>query len=252
MLTDSTDACGKPRAHICVNLRLIFQMVFPEPLMHDFPEWLPYGGFLYYARDVASFGDPLTLENLKEAYTKGIFPWYMEGIPLPWYCPDPRAVLDFDDLHIPPSLKRARNKGLYSFTIDEDFRHVIEECSMAKRHGQKGTWITPAFIERYTELHEAGFAHSVEVWDDAGNLVGGIYGVDAGGVFCGESMFYKQPNASKLALLFLIDHLKQRGATWMDIQVMTPNMRTLGAKEIGRDEFLDRLARARSHQLELF
>ncbi|HMO79912.1 MAG TPA: leucyl/phenylalanyl-tRNA--protein transferase [Pyrinomonadaceae bacterium] len=225
---------------------------FPDPLTYDFPEWLPYGKYLYYAPDVVSFGDLLTLENLQEAYTKGIFPWYMDGIPLPWYCPDPRAILDISDLNVPASLKRARNKGLYRFTIDEDFRHVIEECSMAKRQGQKGTWITPAFVERYTELHEAGMAHSVEAWDEAGNLVGGIYGVDAGGVFCGESMFYKRPNASKLALLFLFDHLASRGATWMDIQVMTPHMKTLGAKEIARDEFLDRLATAQSHQIKLF
>ncbi|MGH9946717.1 MAG: leucyl/phenylalanyl-tRNA--protein transferase [Pyrinomonadaceae bacterium] len=227
-------------------------MTFPDPRTYDFPEWLPHGEYMYFAREVVSFGDPLTVENLREAYLKGIFPWYMEGIPLPWYCPERRAILEFKDLHIPKSLERARRRARLSFTIDCDFRGVMDECSKANRPGQGGTWITPEFIDAYCELYEEGMAHSVEAWDETGELVGGIYGVDAGGVFCGESMFYKKPNASKLALLFLIDHLRSRGATWLDAQVMTPHIEALGAKEIDRFEFLDKLIATQSRCLTIF
>ena len=121
-----------------------------------------------------------------------------------------------------------------------------------KRPDQPGTWITDEFIRVYSRLHEAGTAHSVETWDEKGDLVGGLYGVDAGGVFCGESMFYTAPNASKLALLFLIEHLRSRGSTWLDAQVMTPHMKALGAKEIGRIEFLDKLIETQNLNLNLF
>ncbi len=207
---------------------------------------------MYYGPDVVALGVELSVRSLREAYAKGIFPWHMDGVPLPWCCPARRAILDFADLHIPASLARAGRRSGLRFTIDEDFRHVMEECALVRRPGQKGTWITAAFIERYTELHEAGGAHSVEAWDEAGNLVGGVYGVDAGGVFCGESMFYKKPNASKLALLFLIDHLASRGSTWLDIQVMTPHMKALGAIEIDRREFLTKLKTTQALGLELF
>jgi leucyl/phenylalanyl-tRNA--protein transferase len=176
----------------------------------------------------------------------------MEGVPLPWYCPDPRAILRFKDLHIPKSLEKEQKKARYTFTIDRDFAAVIEECSKAPRTGQKGTWITSEFVSAYCQLHETGIAHSVEVWNAENELVGGLYGVDAGGVFCGESMFHKAPNTSKLALLFLIDHLKSRGSTWLDAQVMTPHMRTLGAKEITRREFLRRLKETQGFELKLF
>lgn len=227
-------------------------MTFPDPRSFEFPEWLPFGDYLYYAQDIISFGDALTVENLREAYQKGIFPWYMDGIPLPWFCPEQRAILQFDELHIPRSLAKERRKNNFRFTIDEDFRHVIEECSMATRTGQKGTWITSAFIETYTELHEQGMAHSVEAWDENDNLVGGVYGIDAGGVFCGESMFYKKPYASKLALLYLIDHLASRGSTWLDAQVMTPHMQALGAKDVTRTEFLVKLKETQDLNLDIF
>ncbi|MGQ0542465.1 MAG: leucyl/phenylalanyl-tRNA--protein transferase [Blastocatellia bacterium] len=225
---------------------------FPDPRMHDFPEWVLFEDYYYYARDIVSFGVSLTAENLREAYLRGIFPWYMEGIPLPWYCPERRAILEFSDLHIPKSLEKERRKERFTFTIDADFRSVIKECSLSRRLGQKGTWITAEFVKTYTELHHAGMAHSVEVWDAERALVGGLYGVDAGGVFCGESMFYKQPNASKLALLFFIEHLGSRGSTWLDAQVMTPHMEALGAKEIDRREFLDKLKETQSLGLDLF
>jgi leucyl/phenylalanyl-tRNA--protein transferase len=227
-------------------------MAFPDPQTHLFPEWVLFEDYFYYAKDVVSFGDPLTQENLRDAYRKGIFPWHMEGVPLPWYCPERRAILRFKDLHVTRSLEKERRKGKFTFTIDKDFRRVIMECSLSPREGQKGTWITKEFIEAFTALHDSGIAHSVEAWDAEGNLAGGLYGVDAGGVFCGESMFYRQPNASKLSLLFLIDHMKKRGSTWLDAQVMTPHMQALGAREIGRKEFMRRLKETQGFDLNLF
>lgn len=234
---------------LCGNIHL---MPFPDPQIYEFPEWVLFDDYFYYAKDVVSFGDELSVANLTEAYQLGIFPWYMEGVPLPWYCPDKRAILRFKDLHIPKSLEKEQRKERFTFTIDKDFRGVIEECSKSPRSGQKGTWITTEFVETYTKLHQAGMAHSVEVWDANGALVGGLYGVDASGVFCGESMFHKQPNTSKLALLFLIDHLKKRNATWLDAQVMTPHLKALGAKEISRKEFLRRLKETQGFELNLF
>ncbi len=227
-------------------------MLFPDPKVYDFPEWLPVGDYFYYARDVIAFGTPLTVETVAEAYRKGIFPWYTKGIPLPWHCPERRAILEFDELHIPRSLRRQQNKSRYSFTIDKDFYSVIKNCAAAKRPDQGGTWITAEFIDVYCRLRKAGMAHSVEAWDADDDLVGGLYGVNADGVFCGESMFYTAPNASKLALLFLIDHLKSRGSTWLDAQVMTPHLKALGAKEIDREEFLDKLKAKQLRSSRLF
>jgi leucyl/phenylalanyl-tRNA--protein transferase len=225
---------------------------FPDPRTHDFPDWLPFGDYFYKANDIIGFGGALSVENLKSAYRKGIFPWPIEGIPLPWFCPEQRAVLEFSDLRVPRSLAKERRKQMYHFTIDKDFRGVIGNCAAMKRPDQPGTWITRDLIETYTRLHEEGMAHSVEAWDAAGELVGGLYGVDAGGVFCGESMFYKRRNASKLALLFLIDHLRSRGSTWLDSQVMTPHFEALGAKDIPRRAFLDKLKLTQGLGLKLF
>ena len=225
---------------------------FPDPRTYDFPEWVLYGEYFYRAEDIVSFGDPLTPENVKEAYRKGIFPWYIEGMPMPWFCPQRRAVLEFADLRIQRSLAKEQRKARFTFTIDRDFDAVIRACAESKREGQSGgTWITEDFIRVYTQLHRNGGVHSVEAWDAKGNLAGGLYGVDAGGVFCGESMFYLQPNASKLALLFLTDHLRSRGATWLDAQVMTDHMKALGAKDIDRDEFLDKLKETQRMNLRL-
>jgi leucyl/phenylalanyl-tRNA--protein transferase len=227
-------------------------IAFPDPQTHDFPEWILFGDYYYDARDIIGFGGELSVENLRNAYTKGIFPWPIGRMPLPWFCPEKRAILEFSDLHIPQSLAKARRKNRFTFTIDKAFREVIKNCSAAKRPDQPGTWITPDFIRAYGELHDTGIAHSVEAWDTDENLVGGVYGVDAGGVFCGESMFYKAPNASKLALLFLIDHLRTRGSTWLDIQVMTPHLKALGAKEIDRPEFLAKLKKTQDLGPKLF
>lgn len=227
-------------------------MSFPDPQVHEFPEWVLLDEYFYYSKDIVSFGDPLTVENLRNAYRLGIFPWHVDGLPLPWYCPEKRAIIEFSELHIPRSLERARRKNLFAFTIDKEFHRVIESCARASRKGEAGTWITDDFISSYTELHNLGIAHSVEAWNATGELVGGVYGVDAGGVFCGESMFHTETNASKLALLFTIEHLRSRGSTWLDAQVMTPHIRALGAKEIRRREFLRKLKETQARRLSLF
>jgi leucyl/phenylalanyl-tRNA--protein transferase len=225
---------------------------FPDPHNYEFPEWVLYEDYFYYSRDIVSFGDELTVENLRRAYNLGIFPWHVDGLPLPWYCPEKRAILEFTELHIPKSLERAQRKGDFTFSINKDFRAVIENCSHVTRAKEKGTWITSEFIEAYCDLHDAGSAHSVEAWDADNNLVGGLYGVDAGGVFCGESMFHTASNASKLALIFLIEYLQRRGSTWLDVQVMTPHIKALGAREIRRKEFLRKLKETQGFELKLF
>ena len=200
---------------------------------------------------IVAIGGSLEPDIVLEAYREGIFPWPVEGWPLTWFSPAERAVLDFKDLHVPRRLARVSKSSHLRFTIDRDFPAVINTCARVRRPGESGTWITPAMIRAYCELNRQGHAHSIEVWEDE-RLVGGVYGVDAGGAFAGESMFFLRPNASKLALLYLIEHLRARGLDWLDIQVMTPHMHVLGARVISRDEFLQRLARARAQGLKLF
>jgi len=225
---------------------------FPDPGKFKYPEWVSIGSYLFRSHDVIAFGTPLTIANVREAYLKGIFPWNTEGLPLPWHCPEWRAILEFDQLRIPRSLAQAGRKGDLTFTIDRDFRSVIHECALAYRPGQRGTWISPEFEKIFAQLHDEGMAHSVEAWNFDEELVGGLYGIDAGGVFCGESMFFKTPNASKLCLLHLIDHLISRGSTWLDTQVITPHFQALGAKEIERNEFLSKLKKTQKLGLKLF
>ncbi|HEV2708115.1 MAG TPA: leucyl/phenylalanyl-tRNA--protein transferase [Pyrinomonadaceae bacterium] len=201
---------------------------------------------------LVAIGGNLRPPTLLEAYRRGIFPWPIEGYPLTWFSPAERALLVFADLHIPRSLARERRRTTLRFTIDADFASVIRACATAFRPGEEGTWINDAMIDAYCELHRRGHAHSVEAWDERGTLVGGIYGVDADGAFAGESMFYTRPNASKLALLHLVEHLSARGLDWMDIQVLTPHMERLGAKNVPREAFLERLAETRRRGLKLF
>ncbi len=210
--------------------------------------------------DIVAVGDQLSVDVLRDAYRHGIFPWPHEGLPMPWFSPKKRAVIFFDEVHVGRSLAKARRREQFRFTIDRRFDAVIRSCSGTPRADQDGTWITPKIQRAYTALHAAGDAHSVEVWSgdrvaagaSPAGLVGGLYGVDSGGVFTGESMFYREPDASKLALLHLIDHLRERGATWLDIQVMTPHMAALGAREISRARFLDLLAEEQGKGLTLF
>ena len=205
----------------------------------------------YAPSDVVAMGEDLRVPVLREAYRKGIFPWPHDGLPLPWFSPRRRTVLFFDELHLGRSLRKTMNRAPYTFTIDRDFPAVIRACAAADRPDQDGTWIAPSIMEAYTRFHQAGDAHSVEAWE-GDTLAGGLYGVDAGGVFTGESMFHLRPDASKLALVFLIDHLRTRGATFIDCQVMTPHMRYLGARDIARGKFLDLLAETQAKGLRLF
>jgi len=160
-------------------------------------------------------------------------------------------VIFFDELHVGRSLRKVQRRSDFTYSIDRSFEQVIASCAESPRGDDAGTWIGQEIISAYTKLHRAGDAHSVEVWSD-GELVGGLYGVDAGGVFTGESMFHRAPDASKLALLFLIEHLRERGATWIDCQVTTPHMEALGAREIARNRFLDMLAAEQAAGRSLF
>jgi leucyl/phenylalanyl-tRNA--protein transferase len=201
---------------------------------------------------IVALSDGLNTALLRAAYRQGIFPWPVSHWDaIPWFCPHTRAVLDFERLNIPRSLRKVRRKSDLRFTFDHAFPQVIQSCSRAPRPGQESTWILPSVVEAYCALHLEGHAHSVEAWRGP-YLVGGLYGVDAGGVFAGESMFYLEPNASKLALLFLVEHLQKRGATWLDAQVMTPHLQMLGAKEISRAAFLEKLTATQSLNLQLF
>ena len=198
---------------------------------------------------ICALGGALTTTNLLRAYCRGIFPWPIREDIVPWCCPEERGVLDFDDLHIPRRLARTRHT--FHFTIDQSFPQVITHCATVERKHETGTWITRQMISAYCELHERGHAHSVEVWEGT-ELVGGLYGVDACGSFSGESMFSLRSNASKFALLFLIQHLKQRGVDWIDIQMVTAHLEALGAKAIPRAEFLAKLAATQKRKLTLF
>jgi leucyl/phenylalanyl-tRNA--protein transferase len=205
----------------------------------------------YALDDIVAVGDDLRPETLIDAYRHGIFPWPVDDYPLPWFCPMRRAILEFKSVHVSRSLRAAKRKASWRFSIDEDFAGVIAGCAEAPRPGQDGTWIFPNIIEAYVRLHRLGHAHSAEVWEGK-ELVGGIYGIDGGGVFAGESMFHRRPNASKLVLLHLIEHLQSRGLDWLDVQVMTPHMKALGARTLSRAKFLDRLAATQARGLKLF
>src|SRR3984893_18469126 len=203
------------------------------------------------ADGIVALGGSLSTTNLVRAYRRGIFPWPIDEYVLPWCCPEQRAILEFKDLHVSRRLARVQRQVRFHFTIDQAFEAVIRSCAKVKRRGETGTWITPKMVNAYCELHEKGHAHSVEAWE-GNTLVGGLYGVDAGGAFSGESMFCHRPNASKLALLYLIEHLQKRGVEWIDIQMMSPHMEALGAKSIERPEFLHRLSLAQNRQIDLF
>lgn len=200
---------------------------------------------------ICALGGPLTTTNLLRAYCRGIFPWPITEDVLPWCCPEERGILDFNELHVPRRLARTRRTSTFHYTIDRSFPQVINHCATVKRQHESGTWITAQMIRAYCELHKQGHAHSVEVWE-GDELVGGMYGVDACGSFAGESMFSLRSNASKLALLFLIDHLKERGLDWIDIQMVTPHLEALGAQAISRDAFLAKLTATQQRNLTLF
>ena len=186
-------------------------------------------------------GGNLDTANLVQAYSMGIFPWPLEEIyPLFWFCPQPRGVIDFEELHIPRSLERLRKKNIYHFTFNKAFPQVIAACAKQPRPGQEGTWIIPQMIPAYIKFHEDGYAHSIECWK-GDELVGGLYGVFVKGIFSGESMFHTEDNVSKLCLVETVLKLQSLGLKWMDIQMLTPVTEHLGGHYISRRDFLVRL-----------
>jgi leucyl/phenylalanyl-tRNA---protein transferase len=187
-----------------------------------------------------ALGGDLSVARLLLAYRSGIFPWTDE--PLTWWSPDPRAIFDIERFHPPKRLESKLRHNPFQMTIDRDFLSVIHACA-EPAPGRESTWISSRFIEAYLKLHQQGHAHSVEVWQD-GELVGGIYGVAIQGFFAGESMFHRATDASKIALCHLMDHLRARNFELFDTQVLSPLTARLGAIEIRRRDYLERLASA--------
>ncbi len=187
-------------------------------------------------------GGDLSPERLIEAYRRGIFPWFSAGQPILWWSPDPRALLDPAQLHVSRSLARALRRGRLAITVDQAFGAVMEGCADRRRRPE-GTWITPQMRAAYLQLHELGYAHSVETWEGT-RLVGGIYGVALGRAFFGESMFSAVPDASKIAICGLSHALLERNYDFIDCQVASPHLESLGARSLPRSEFLRRLAAA--------
>jgi leucyl/phenylalanyl-tRNA--protein transferase len=189
-------------------------------------------------------GGDLRVERLLEAYRHGIFPWYNDDQPILWWSPDPRAVLFPDQLHISRSLKRTMRLGGFTVTLDTRFRDAMQGCAGPRpQYPDGGTWITEEMMEAYVRLHELGYAHSVEAWQE-GQLVGGLYGVALGGIFFGESMFTRVPDASKVALVSLVRQLQAWDFRIFDCQQPSRHIKMLGAEDISRRDFLDHLADA--------
>jgi leucyl/phenylalanyl-tRNA---protein transferase len=183
-----------------------------------------------------AIGGDLSTERLLLAYSSGIFPWYDEDVPL-WWCPDPRFVLFPDELVVSKSMKQLLRRNAFGFRTDTAFGQVIANCRHTPRADQDGTWIGNDVQQAYTTLHQLGYAHSAEAWQD-GQLVGGLYGVRLGNVFFGESMFSHRSNASKYAFIKYVEQLKQEGVVLIDCQVYTPHLESLGARMIDRKDFL--------------
>jgi leucyl/phenylalanyl-tRNA--protein transferase len=186
---------------------------------------------------VLALGGDLSVQRLELAYRSGIFPWFSEGDPIVWYSPDPRMVLFPEQLKVSKSMRQIIRKGEFTITFNQNFKEVITNCKSADRKDEAGTWITDEMQEAYIKLHQLGIAKSVEVWRHSA-LVGGLYGIDLGTVFCGESMFSKMSNTSKLAFIYLVDKLKKEQYKLLDCQMYTEHLASLGAIEISRNEFL--------------
>jgi leucyl/phenylalanyl-tRNA--protein transferase len=189
---------------------------------------------------LVAIGGDLAPATLLDAYRSGVFPWYDEHTPICWWSPDPRAIIPLDGLHVSRRLARTIRGGRFTVTFNRDFAGVIHGC--ANRPGE-GTWLVPEMIDAYRDLHRLGHAHSVEVWH-GDELAGGTYGVAVGGLFAGESMFHRVTDASKVALAALVDRLNERKFTLFDVQFVTPHTSRMGAVEIPRADYLDRLRRA--------
>ncbi len=187
---------------------------------------------------ILAVGGDLLPERLLLAYRSGIFPWFEEEEPILWWAPDPRMVLFFDELVVSKSMRNILNRNLFIVTFNQNFREVISNCQQIRRGGQRGTWITEEMLEAYCKLNELGFAKSVEVWQND-TLVGGLYGIDLGHIFCGESMFSKVPNASKVAFIALVNQLKMDNYQLLDCQVYNEHLESLGCREIDRVYFIE-------------
>lgn len=194
----------------------------------------------FYANDIGilAYGGDLSPTRLITAYTKGIFPWYNKTDPILWWSPNPRFILDLYEFKVSKSLQKTISKNIFEIKFDTNFRQVLIECSQIPRDGQDGTWILPEIIDAYEKLHEMGFANSFEAYCD-GKLVGGGYGINIGNIFCGESMFAKKSDASKVALYYLVERLKLNGFKFIDCQIPTLHLASLGAKKIPREVFLN-------------
>ena len=188
---------------------------------------------------LVAVGGDLRPETLLGAYRRGIFPWFNEGDPILWWSPDPRAVFELDQFHASRRLLRTCRGGKFTLTVNQAFPAVMRACG----EREEGTWITHAMLAGYAELHRLGHAHSVEAWRE-GELVGGVYGVAQGGLFAAESMFHRAADAGKVALVHLVERLRERGFTLFDTQMLTPVTASLGAVEIPRAEYLRRLRAA--------
>lgn len=184
-----------------------------------------------------AIGGDLSAQRLINAYSRGIFPWFSENDPFMWWSPNPRAVLKAEHLRINRTLRKNINRSPYSITLNKQFEQVNQLCASAPFR-QEDTWIVPSMQKAYVTLHQLGYAHSVEVWQND-ELVGGLYGVAINGFFSGESMFYKQPNASKFALVALIQLLSGAGIHFIDCQLLNPFLEDMGAIEIDRCQFLN-------------
>lgn len=204
--------------------------VFPNPLNSDNEGLLAYGG-------------DLNPNRILSAYMKGIFPWYNSDEPILWWSPNPRFILKLDEFKISKSLKKTINKNIFEIRFDTNFKQVMTECAKIKRKEQCGTWIQTEIIEAYTQIYKMGFAHSFEAYYK-NELVGGGYGLCIGDIFCGESMFSKKTDASKVALYFLVQRLKKQKFSLIDCQIPSLHLASLGAKEIKREVFLDILKKS--------
>lgn len=187
---------------------------------------------------ILAIGGDLTPARLQLAYKSGIFPWFEDGEPIIWWSPNPRMVLFLDELIVSKSMRNILNRNIFRITFNQNFRDVISNCQNIKREGQNGTWITNDMIEAYCELHQLGIAKSIEVWQND-ILVGGLYGINLGHVFCGESMFSKVSNASKVAFIALVNQLKKENYKLLDCQVYNPHLESLGCREINRIDFME-------------
>ena len=206
------------------------EIIFPPPELAEDDTPLAVGG-------------DLTIPRLLLAYSSGIFPWYSEELPILWWSPETRAIIDIASYRPSRSLQKTiRNKG-FTVTFNQCFEQVIQHCAEIPRHGIVESWLLPEMQTAYTELHRLGYAHSVECWQD-GTLAGGLYGVALGKVFCGESMFSRASNGSKIALTVLITELKELGYDFIDCQVQNDHLASLGSIEIERNDFLQRLVQA--------